>query len=103
MAQFKVGDKVKVNSSILFGGSFDGKSGEVYMIDNNQVYVRFEDGGTDYGFAQELELVESGGSITNITARIHNTNKEIQELTSTLEQLQADRAALIVELMGELK
>lgn len=56
-ANVKIGQKVRVVATNLFYPSNLGKEGIVTETDEDRVYVDFEDGDDDYGYATDLELL----------------------------------------------
>lgn len=53
----KLGQKVRVTSATGFYTTNIGKEGVVTSIENVRVYVSFEDGTRDFGYASDLELM----------------------------------------------
>lgn len=57
LANVKIGQKVRVVGSSLFDGSVVGKSGVVHEVDGDYIYVNFDDGDSDHGYAGDLKLL----------------------------------------------
>ena len=87
MSTFKIGDKVRVTGSRLFASYTLGFEGEIYKIEDNVVYLRFPDGDTDYGYATELELVDSSVPV--------EPHKTLAEKLDALDALTAEIRAMV--------
>lgn len=58
MSEIKVGDRVKVVKTAMFNGDRMGKTGTVERIRaSGNLSVKFDDGGEDYGYRSDLELI----------------------------------------------
>lgn len=78
-ANIKLGQKVRVVDTNLFYPSNLGKEGIVTETDEDRVYVDFEDGDDDYGYASDLELLADPDTILakeDITVKQAITNVE---------------------------
>lgn len=83
--KFKIGDTVKiVSAGNGFESQYRGRTGTIEQIDGTHlpVQVVFEDGGSDWGQFEELELVEEINAITvrEKLEAIKKLVKEVQEL-----------------------
>lgn len=80
-ANIKLGQKVRVVSTSLFYPSNLGKEGVVTETDEDRVYVDFEDGDQDYGYAHDLELLtDSKPEAVTIKEAIANVEAALEVL-----------------------
>lgn len=95
MTQFKVGDVVRVINCRLFHAMNIGSIGTITHMEPspfslNQVTVRFEDGGSDYGYCSDLELV---GQVP--TFRAADIQTTLAEKLDALDKLTAEIRAMV--------
>lgn len=90
--EFKVGDKVVVARRDFHGfeRSRVGKVGHIERTDDTSlpVLVRFEDGETDWGTFEELDLFNAGGAAVAVkTGTIREKLEAIDKLTAEIREL----------------
>jgi hypothetical protein len=91
-----VGSKVKVVSSVVFLGKYEGKTGEVYRVDGRTIYVRFAEG-TDYGLIDELVL-ENAKDENGFISNAGNTTGKLPVARGTKLDVLYNDGTLILDL-----